>query len=282
MKYFLSLLVSALVMAGLGPAPSAWAQDVSTEAAVPRFVPAAERLPVGTLVRVPGEPEFQAPWRVGEYLEYELRMSPLGRVARATFSVQAGEAVQGVPTVRFHSRVRGRVLLAPVEKDNLSWVDPRTMVSLRYESQAREFTFRKHDRVDIRPAEGVWVEEFSGDTGPLPSAWPVDQLALLYYARGLPLNVGDSIRITRYFRVYENPVEIRVLRREEVEVPAGTFPALVVEIHFAPRRRFEDGGTTTLYLSDDPRRLLLRMETPVPIFGTVDMRLTGFGRPVGG
>lgn len=270
------------MVTGLGPAPSARAQEVSTEAAVPRFLPATERISSGTTVQFPGEPEFHAPWRVGEHLEYELRMSPLGRVARATFSVRAGEAVQGVSTVLFHSRVRGRVFLAPVEKDNLSWVDPKTMVSLRYESQAREFTFRKHDRVDIRPADGVWVEEFSGDTGPLPSSWPVDQLALLYYTRGLPLHVGDSVRITRYFRVHENPVEIHVLRREEVEVPAGTFPALVVEIRFAPRRRFEEGGVTTLYLSDDSRRLLLRMETPVPIFGTVDMRLTGFGRPVGG
>lgn len=56
-----------------------------------------------------------------------------------------------------------------------------------------------------------------------------DVLSVIYFARGLPLDVGQSVMIPGHVDRKNVPFELRVLKRETVKVPAGTFTCGVVE-----------------------------------------------------
>ena len=58
-----------------------------------------------------------------------------------------------------------------------------------------------------------------------------------------------------------NPVVIRALRRDTVEVPSGRYPAVVVRPTIRTRGLFAEDGEAELWFSDDAHRLLVQMKT---------------------
>ncbi len=66
---------------------------------------------------------------------------------------------------------------------------------------------------------------------------------------------------------------LRVVRRDEVEVPAGVFKTIVVEPTIQTRGLFGKGGEAELHFSDDERRLLVYMRSKVPVLGSLTLHL---------
>jgi hypothetical protein len=90
-------------------------------------------------------------------------------------------------------------------------------------------------------------------------AHPMDELALLYYLRTLPLKPGDSRALRGYFQNGFNPVTVTVLGRERVEVGSGvTYPCLRLRIAAA-------GKSSDLWLTDDARRIPARASVSLPL-----------------
>ena len=58
-----------------------------------------------------------------------------------------------------------------------------------------------------------------------------------------------------------------------MEVPAGTFPTTVVQPIIRSSGLFGEGGKAELYFSDDPRRLLVLMESDIPLVGRLSLHL---------
>ena len=73
-----------------------------------------------------------------------------------------------------------------------------------------------------------WEETESGDMGRLATALPLDDISFLYFVRTLPLEIGQTYTLPRYFKKEGNPVVIKVEGKRVVEVPAGTFNTIVV------------------------------------------------------
>jgi hypothetical protein len=73
-------------------------------------------------------------------------------------------------------------------------------------------------------------------------------------------------------------VTIRVLRRERITVPAGTFDAIVIQPVIKTKGVFSEEGRAELWLSDDERRLILQMKSRLS-FGSIDLYLTNIQRP---
>ncbi len=96
---------------------------------------------------------------------------------------------------------------------------------------------------------------------------PLDELAFLYYLRTMPMKVGASYQIPRYFKTGYNPIQVRVLSRGAAQLPSGqTVPVLVVE---ASAR----GTTIGVRFTDDARRLPVQLDLPLP-YGSVTLELT--------
>jgi hypothetical protein len=85
--------------------------------------------------------------------------------------------------------------------------------------------------------------------------------------------VGKTYRYQRYFKKELNPVTIKVVKREKLELPDGKEATCVIlnpvvgeDGLFAPRSK------AMLWLTDDSRRVPVQIRAKLP-FGTVTLRL---------
>jgi hypothetical protein len=90
-----------------------------------------------------------------------------------------------------------------------------------------------------------------------------DELSVLYYARTQPLKVGTSIRVPAISGDTSQMIEVRVLARETVEVPAGVFKCLVVEPMLVAAGVFKQEGAIKVWLTDDRLRMPVLMKSKV-------------------
>jgi hypothetical protein len=123
------------------------------------------------------------------------------------------------------------------------------------------------ERYQILPDSGRYRQEG------VPRDWvaprdALDELASLYYLRTIPLEVGRSFTISRYFKTGYNPVQVRVVGRETMALFDGrSVPCLRVQLSTR-------GATVGVLLTDDERRLPVQLDLPLP-YGTVTLLLSG-------
>lgn len=213
------------------------------------------------------------PLVVGERLEYDVRFSRL-RVGRASMEIGAVEDVRGRPAWRTTFRIKGGTWFYHIEDVLESWIDTTQFQSLRFVQDYAEGG-RSHERTyEFFPERRAYREK--ADTADQPTVeGPLDDGSFLYFLRTLPLADGARYEVPRYFRPDRNPVIVRVLRRERVTVPAGTFDAIVVQPLIKARGIFAEGGEAQLWLRDDSTRILLQMRSKLKI-GTLGLQLTAY------
>ena len=198
------------------------------------------------------------PFGVGERLEYEARFGSM-RVGSGFMEVNTFESIRGRDAYHIVFRIRGGTLFFKVDNRFDSWVDAATFSSLRFAQDQNEGGRDRERRYEIFPERAVYVDE-QGNEHPSVRD-PLDDGSFLYFARAVPLEVGREYEFHRYFKPDRNPVRIRVLRRERVKVPAGVFDAVVLQPVIKTRGLFSEGGQAEVWISNDPRRLLLQMKT---------------------
>ena len=221
------------------------------------------------------------PFGPGERSEYQVRVGILGGRGDASMEVLGVEEVRGHPAYHLRFRLRGGVLFAKVNDRLESWLDVSRLASLRFEQDLREVKYKRHRIYDFHPEVELWVRE-DGSSGPLATDEPLDDVSFLYFVRTIPLEVGASHTIPRYFKEDGNPVILHVLRRQRVKVPAGTFDTIVVRPIIRASGLFGEGGEAELFFTDDDRRLLVQMRARIPILGHLDLLLESHtpGRPL--
>ena len=97
----------------------------------------------------------------------------------------------------------------------------------------------------------------------------------------MPLEVGQTYTFDRYFRPDRNPVRIVVLRKEQVQVPAGRFDAVVIQPIIKSKGIFSEKGEAQIWLSDDDRRIMLQMKSKLS-FGSLNLYLKSYRPPTAG
>jgi hypothetical protein len=101
-----------------------------------------------------------------------------------------------------------------------------------------------------------------------------DIYASFYRVRFLPLEEGQSSYIHVLDGKDPQRVEVRVLKREKVRVPAGKFNTILVQPLIKPEGVFEGKGGLLIWLTDDERRIPVKVQTKVKV-GSVTAVLTG-------
>ena len=101
----------------------------------------------------------------------------------------------------------------------------------------------------------------------------MDDISFVYYIRSLPLEVGKTYTLNRYFKQDGNPVTIQVLRKDRREVPAGEFETIVVKPIIQTDGLFGEGGNAEIHFSDDERRLLVYLRSEIPVVGSITLHL---------
>jgi hypothetical protein len=208
----------------------------------------------------------------GERLTYVVRVSKLGTVGRGSMVVEGPTDVRGTATYLLRFAFHTRVGPVKVVNETESWLDATSGAVLRFRKHERSPLSRHDESVELYPAEHRW-EGADGAAGESPSAQPMDELSFIYLIRTLPLAVDSTYELVRHFDAARNPVVIHVVGRDTITTPAGSFPTIVVEMRVKDQRRYRGQGTLRFYLTDDDRRVPVRMESTMPVVGAVALEL---------
>lgn len=214
------------------------------------------------------------PFAEGEHLVYDVKFGAL-RVGTARMRVVGIDTVRERQAWHVRFTLAGGTFFYRVDDVYESWMDVETLNSLRYHQDLDQGSRERERTFEIFPERQVFQETF-GKKRELPSvSEPLDDGSFLFYIRTVPLEVGKTYEFNRYFKPDRNPVTIRVLRRERVRVPAGTFDAIVLQPIIKTTGIFSEGGQAEIWLSDDDKRMMLQMKSRLA-FGTLNLFLRSF------
>ena len=227
------------------------------------------------------------PFGVGERFVFDIKYG----------FVSAGTAVLGIPDL---VRERGREcyrILSVAESNAFfsvffrvrdvaeSRVDARELVPLRFEKHLREGDFRADDVIVFDHDRHIAIYPRKGKDRLVPLALDAqDILSSLYYVRMMDLKVGQRVFIENHADKKNYPLEIRVLGKERIEVPAGEFDCIVVEPKMRTAGLFRHRGALTVWLTDDRLHLPVLMKSKVVIGSIsavlIEAQLAGGGLPL--
>lgn len=220
-------------------------------------------------------PRARVPFGAGEKFTFDVRFGNL-KVGTSQMEVRGTAMVRGREAWHTTLWIRGGTFFYKVNDVFESWIDTETLSSLRFVKQQEEGTREGTKYYEIYPERAVYVERKDGAQEEHRSvSQPLDDGSFLYFARTLPLRPGETYSVNRYFIPDRNPVRIRVLRRERVTVPAGTFNAVVVRPIIKTKGIFSEDGRAELWLSDDSARMVLQVRTRLA-FGSLNLFLTSW------
>jgi hypothetical protein len=218
-----------------------------------------------------------APFRVGERAEYRVGYGVLRSVGYGSMEISRIDTVRGHRTYHTRFRLRGGLPGARVNNTFESWLDVRGLFSRRFEQETHEVRFHRRRTREFYPEELRWTGRTNDieETGTLPTGAPLDDTSFLYFVRTLDLDVGREYVFHDYWNPEGNPVRIKVLRRETVTVPAGTFNTVVLQPLVRTSGLFSEGGEAEVVVSDDPSRILVMIRAKVT-FGSLRLELQSY------
>jgi hypothetical protein len=215
----------------------------------------------------------RAPFGPGEHLVYNVKVGIFG-VGEGHMSVYPMDTVRGNETYRAVMGIEGSLMGLGVDDLYATWFDLYTLQSWRFIRDVKQVSYESFRHYEFFPQRGTWERQDNDEFGDLGSQLPLDDIAFVYYIRTLPLEVGDTYTLDRYFKDEGNPVVIHVLRKDQRETDAGTFNTVVVKPLIRTDGLFGEGGDAELHFTDDDRRLLVYMKSNIPNFpGSLTLHL---------
>lgn len=208
------------------------------------------------------------PFSVGETLHYDAKLGMIP-VGTATITVNPMARERGREAFVFAATGQGRPLGLRVGAELTSYVGASGFNSLRFHRRVFQGSSVEESQFQIVPDSSRYREDGRPQDWASPRD-PLDELAFLYYLRTVPLKVGATYQIPRYFKTGYNPIQVRVVGRDTRQLPDGrTAPVLQLEITSRTLRML-------VAMTDDAKRLPVEMELPLP-FGRVTLELTRAG-----
>lgn len=211
------------------------------------------------------------PFSVGERLRYEVRFGGI-KVGTGAMEVLGIDEIRGREAWHTRFTVKGGIPFYKVNDRMESWIDTQELHSLRFIQDLEEGRRDRERHYEIYPERRVYVERPATEEIESVSD-PLDDGAFLYFVRTIPLEVGQTYTFNNYFRPDRNPVKITVLRRETIEVPAGTFETIVIQPSIKTNGLFSEKGHAEIWLTDDDRRMMVQMKSRLSI-GSLNLYLT--------
>jgi len=224
----------------------------------------------------PGGTPAVPPFGAGESMTFDLKWG----------FVSGGTAVLAIPKVVMERGFLCYHIVSVAESNSFisvffpvrdvaeSFLDVRELVTRRFEKRLREGDYRAHDLVLFDHDRHVAYYPDKHRAVPI-SLDAQDVLSSLYFVRMMDLDVGKSVYIENHADKKNYPLEIKVLRRERVSVPAGRFDCLVVEPIMRSSGIFRHEGTLQVWLTDDEVHLPVLMRSKVFI-GSISAELTEY------
>lgn len=154
---------------------------------------------------------------------------------------------------------------------NESWLDVESLCSLGYEKHLHEGGYVKDERTIFDQEKGIAIIE--GESLQIPiSTFIQDVLSGLYYMRTQNLNFGEIYSIDVNSNRKNWPLVVKVITREEVEVPSGKFDCWLIEPFLKEEGIFQHRGRILIWLTADEKKMPVLLQTKIP-FGSINAEL---------
>lgn len=144
-----------------------------------------------------------------------------------------------------------------------------------YHLKTREGRRRKDKEIFFSREEGkaVYVDNLEKESKEFEMPQGVyDPLSAFYQVRFAEIEVGKSSYVPVFDSKKVYDVEIQVLRKETVTVPAGTFDTVLIKPILKSEGIFARKGPILIWLTDDERRIPVKLETEVKV-GSISAEL---------
>jgi hypothetical protein len=171
--------------------------------------------------------------------------------------------VRSTPTFDFFFEVRDRYE---------TYLDSAGIFPWRFEQHIKEGKF-KRDYTALFDQKNHKAKTDEGDFD-IP-AYVHDIMSAFYYARTIDYSkfkTGQRVNLRNFFKGKTNPLDIKYLGKQRITVEAGTFNCIIVEPMVKEGGLFKSEGRILIWLSDDERKIPVKVNTKV-IIGSIDAEL---------
>ncbi len=210
---------------------------------------------------------------VGEKLTFAVRYG----------AIVAGTAIMSVPTI---TTIRGREVYQIVTEARSSaffsafyrvqdrvesYVDRNGLFTWRFKKILREGNYKADRLVEYDQIHG-WAVTNQRDSMRIPPCVQ-DVLSSFYFVRTQNLEVGKSLFIDNHSDNKLYPMEVKVHKKERIQVRAGEFDCVVVEPILRASGLFKSKGRLIIWLTDDDRKIPVQMKSKIPVgYITAELR----------
>lgn len=216
-----------------------------------------------------GPPSF-----LGETLRYAMTILGIAG-GELTLSAQTAE-LAGRPVWKFELSAVSNDFLSKfflVRDYMVSWIDPKTFHSLRFEKHTVEGKRARDELTEFDYVRGI--AQHDGQAIPLNEA-SLDTLSSVYFLRTLPLDSEKPAEL-QVFSGETHSLRVEVQGRERIVTPAGAFQTIRVEPRSSGGSLIGKGKNLILWLTDDERRIPVQIRTKLKV-GTLNGKLRSIER----
>ncbi|HTM56810.1 MAG TPA: DUF3108 domain-containing protein [Candidatus Udaeobacter sp.] len=205
------------------------------------------------------------PFRPGESLRFSVQYGPI-HAGSAWLEVHGDGERNGhtIDTLVARAESNSFFSLTFKVRNRIESVwDADERCSNRYVEDRREGGFRARNDITFDQQHGE-ARYSDGRIFPIPPRVQ-DALSSFYYTRFQALPVGGSVVFDYHASRRSQPLEVRVLGRDRIHVPAGTFDCVIVEPVLKAGGIFKHSGRLLIWLTADDRRVPVLMKSKVAI-----------------
>jgi hypothetical protein len=219
-------------------------------------------------------------FKEGEEVSYTVYYALAGiyvPAARAVFTNKI-ETLNGRPV--YHIVGDGRTLpsyewISKVRDRYESYIDTATMQSLKFVRDVKEGTYKKYENVTFNRSANTAVN--SDGVFKVPDCVH-DVVSAMYFARNLDFSkykTGDKIPFSMFIDNETYELYLRYLGKETIRTRFGRFKTIKFKPLLVEGTVFKGGEQMTVWVSDDPNRIPVRVESPI-VFGSVKIDMMSY------
>ena len=156
-----------------------------------------------------------------------------------------------------------------------TYIDTSTMLPMKFIRNVDEGGYKIYNNVTFNQTAGTAVST----KGVFPTPRCIqDVVSAMYYARNINFDrykPGDKIPFDMYLDDEVYHLYIRYIGKETVKTRYGKFRAIKFKPLLIKGTMFQGGEKMTVWVSDDPNHLVLRVESPISV-GSVKVDMYGY------
>ncbi len=218
--------------------------------------------------------ENQQAFGVGERLVFDVNFGFI-TAGEAEISIPQLDTVLGMTTYKVQFTAKSTPmfdLFFEVRDRYETYLDTAGIFPWRFEQHIREGKFRR-DYSAIFDQKNHVARTDEGDF-PIPPMVH-DIMSAFYYARTIDytgFRPGQRMNLQNFFKGETNSLDVKYLGKQKISVSAGTFNCIIVEPMVKEGGLFKSEGRIVIWLSDDDRKIPIKVSTKV-IIGSINAEL---------